>query len=74
MKQTGPYLNGLPRELGPSCSALKRPGLVESDETFVVLKSHSGCDSRTGWASVHLKTRSHSLTLTLKQTIGVYSF
>lgn len=59
MKQTGPYLDGLPHELGPSGSTLKCPGLVEPDETFVVLKSHSGCDSRTGGASVHLKTRSH---------------
>lgn len=48
------YLDGFPSEHGPSGSTLESPGLVELDQTFVVLQSHSGCDARTAGASVHL--------------------
>ncbi|TNN82672.1 hypothetical protein EYF80_007190 [Liparis tanakae] len=36
------YLDSFPRELGSSGSALERPGLVQLDETFVILQSHPG--------------------------------
>lgn len=49
------YLDRFPCEEGPGGSALKGPGLVELDETFVILKSHSGCNTRTTGAPVHLR-------------------
>lgn len=55
------YLDSFPCELGSSSSALKRSGLVEPNQTFVILKSYSSCDTRTSGASVHLRTHLNQL-------------
>lgn len=55
------YLDSFPCEPGSGGSTLKRPGLVQLDETFVILKSYSSCNSRTSWASVDLRTRLNPL-------------
>lgn len=39
------YLNSFSCKLGSGGAALKRPGLVQLDETFVVLKSNSSCNT-----------------------------
>ncbi|KAG7242960.1 hypothetical protein INR49_017651 [Caranx melampygus] len=46
------YLHSFPCELGSSGSTLERPCLVELDETFVILKSHSSCDTRASGAPI----------------------
>lgn len=48
------YLDGFPGEQGAGGSALEAPALVELDEAFVVLQSHSGRHARTAGAPVHL--------------------
>lgn len=48
------YLDGFAGEQGAGGSALEAPGLVELDETLVVLQGHSGCDAGTAGAPVHL--------------------
>lgn len=48
------YLDGFPSEHGSGGTTLEAPGLVELDQTFVVLQSYSSRDSRTAWTSVHL--------------------
>lgn len=48
------YLDGFPGEQGAGGSALEAPGLVELDEAFVVLQSHSGRHAGTAGAPVHL--------------------
>lgn len=57
------YLDGFRSERGSSGATLEAPGLVELYQTFVVLQSHSGRDTRTAGASVHLQDQEGSRLL-----------
>lgn len=48
------YLDGLPGEQGAGGSAAEAPALVQLDQAFVILQSHSGRDAGTAGAPVHL--------------------
>lgn len=55
------YLNSFPCKLGSGGTILKHSGLVDLDETFVIVKSHLGCNTRTTGATVHLRAGLHQL-------------
>lgn len=55
------YLNSFPCKLGSSGTILKHSGLVDLDETLVIVKSHLGCNTRATGATVHLRAGLHQL-------------